>query len=428
MSSAGESRPCIGRDVRSTARASVVETACPLDCPDACSLCGHGAARQGGQDRRLAQESRDRRIHLREGAQVRRARLRPGSAPVSRRPQGPQGRGPVQARVVGRSARARSPTECSSAKARGRRRVDPALFLRRLERPAHAGQPRRAAVAALRHVAARAHGVRRADRRGEHGALRQDAVGHLPGLSGGEADRPVGREPVGVRHPPDPVRARGAEARREARRHRSARRRRSRASADVHLAGQARHRRRRSRSRSTGISSRTATPTRRFSASTRTGAERLRERAEPWTIEQAADVAGVEPSALRAGGGALRDELAGARPLRLGTRTEPQRRQRRDGRAGAAGRRRQVRRARRRLLDEQLGVVEHRPDLDRRAGTGHAHRQHESPRAGAHRVHRSAGQRAVRLQLQPGGDRARPAAASFAASSARISSRWSSSR
>ena len=41
------------------------------------------------------------------------------------------------------------------------------------------------AVAALRHVAARAHGVRGADRRRQHGALRQDAVGHLSGLSRG---------------------------------------------------------------------------------------------------------------------------------------------------------------------------------------------------------------------------------------------------
>ena len=103
------------------------------------------------------------------------------------------------------------------------------------------------------------------------------------------------------------------------------------------------------------------------------------------------------------------DELAGAHPLRLGTRAQPQRRQRRDGGARAAGGRRQVRRARRRLLDEQLRVVEHRAAVDRRAGARHARRQHEPSRPGAHRLRRSAGRRAVRLQLQSRGDGARPA-------------------
>ena len=71
-------------------------------------------------------------------------------------------------------------------------------------------------------------------------------------------------------------------------------------------------------------------------------------------------------SALERGRAAVRRKLAGARPLRLGPRTESERRQRGDGGAGAAGGRRQVRRPRRRLLDEQLGVVGHRAHLDRR--------------------------------------------------------------
>ncbi len=112
----------------------------------------------------------------------------------------------------------------------------------------------------------------------------------------------------------------------------------------------------------------------------------------------------------RSGRRAVRRELAGADPMRLGAGAEPQRRQRRDVGAGAAGGRRQVRRARRRLLDEQLGVLEHRAHLDRCARAGHAHRQHESSRPRADRVRRPAGQRAVRLQLQSGGDRARSAA------------------
>ena len=163
--------------------ASIVETACPLDCPDACSLAVTVQHGKVIDDRRVAQESGHRRLHLREGPQVRRARLRSGSAALSRRPQRAQGRGPVQARRRGTKRSSSSPIACSSAKAaHGGESILPYL-LRRLERPADAGQPRRAAVAALRHVAAGAHGLRGADRRRQHGALRQDAVGHLSGLS-----------------------------------------------------------------------------------------------------------------------------------------------------------------------------------------------------------------------------------------------------
>ena len=51
----------------------------------------------------------------------------------------------------------------------------------------------------LRHVAPGAHALRGADGRRQHGALRQDAVGHLPGLSRGRADHPLGRQSVGLR-------------------------------------------------------------------------------------------------------------------------------------------------------------------------------------------------------------------------------------
>ena len=138
--------------------------------------------------------------------------------------------------------------------------------------------------------------------------------------------------------------------------------------------------------------------------------------------------AGVDRVRARAGGEAVRGELAGAHPVRLGPRAQPQRRQRGDGGAGAARRRRKVRRARRRLFDEQFRVVEHHPAVDRQRRAGHARGEHESSRARADRVRRSARQRAVRLQLQSGGDGARSAARSSAASSARICSRSSSSR
>ena len=271
-----------------------------------------------------------------------------------------QGRRAVQARVVGRSASSSSRRRFAAGEGGSRRRVDPALLLRRIERPADAGQHRRAAVAAVRHVAPGAHRVRGADRRGQHGALRQDAVGHLSGLPGGQADHPVGREPVGVGHPPDPVRARGAEARREARRHRPARRRRWRArptftcrSSPAPTSS--------SRWRSIGISSRTATPTRRSCASTRAAPDRCASAPSRGRSSARPKSPASTPSAIAALATLVRRELAGAHPLRLGPRAQPQRRQRRDGGPRAARGRRQVRRARRRLLDEQLGVVEHRP-------------------------------------------------------------------
>ena len=62
---------------------------------------------------------------------------------------------------------------------------------------------------------------------------------------------------------------------------------------------------------------------------------------------------------------ALREDLARAREVRLGPRAQSQRRQRRGGGARAARGRRQVRRARRRLLDEQLGGVGHRAHVAR---------------------------------------------------------------
>ena len=80
----------------------------------------------------------------------------------------------------------------------------------------------------------------------------------------------------------------------------------------------------------------------------------LRARAREWTFERAAEVAGIDRGCdLRSSPRCTRS-VAGAGPLRLGPRAQPQRRQRRGRGAGAAGRRRKVRRPRRRLLDEQL--------------------------------------------------------------------------
>ena len=105
------------------------------------------------------------------------------------------------------------------------------------------------------------------------------------------------------------------------------------------------------------------------------GADMLRERAEPWTFERAAEVSGVDASAIEALATkaglialpkSLRQELAGTHQVRLGPRAQPQRRQRRARGSRPARGRRKIRDSRRRLFHEQLRVVEHRAHVDRR--------------------------------------------------------------
>ncbi len=364
----------------------------------------HRPARQGRRDRRLAQESGHRRLHLREGPQVRRARLRTRSAALSRRPQGPQGRGPVQARARGTKRSSSSPNDSQQAKADARRRVDPAVLLRRLERPADAGQHRRARSGA----ASARRGSRARVCAAPTGAANMALYGKMPSVT--YQDYPeaqlivlwgVNPSASGIHLVPYVREAQKRGAKLVVIDPRTTPLARA---ADVHLAGQARHRRRRrardpsvpvrERPRRRGVPARAHARRRRSCAS---APSRGRSSARP-TSPASTPRRSSESRELYATSSPALD------PLRLGPRAQPQRRQRRDGGARAAGGRRQVRRARRRLLDEQLGVVEHRAHVDRRAGAGHAHRQHESSRPRADRVRRPAGQRAVRLQLQSGGD------------------------
>ena len=188
--------------------------------------------------------------------------LHPGGA------QGPQGQRLVRAGLVGRRARAHRRPAARGAR-RVRRRGHPALLVRRLERPAHAGHERRRALPPARRVAARAHGVRGGHRRRQPGALRQDAVGRVSGLPRGAPHHPVGRQPVGVGHPPRSLPARGAEARRAARGRRSADDAARQAGRPA-PAGAARAPICRWRCRSTATCSSRATPTRRSWRRTRT--------------------------------------------------------------------------------------------------------------------------------------------------------------
>ena len=149
------------------------------------------------------------------------------------------------------------------------------------------------------------------DRRRQPGALRQDGVGGLPGLSRGAADRHLGRQPRRVGHPPDAVSEGGA--RRAARRSSSSIRARRgsrgrptstfavRPGTDV--VGGARH-------PPPPVRERRA-PTRRSSRAHTTGAERLRERAPPWTFERAAEVTRrAPPSGFEQRRGAVRHGAA----------------------------------------------------------------------------------------------------------------------
>ena len=104
-----------------------------------------------------------------------------------------------------------------------------------------------------------------------------------------------------------------------------------------------------------------------FLAAHTRGADRLRERAAEWTFERAAAVAGVQPALLESFARLYAESSPAL--IRCGWGLE---RNRNGGSAvaavlGAARRRGQVRRPRRRVLDEQLGVVGHRTHVDWRA-------------------------------------------------------------
>ena len=119
-----------------------VETACPLDCPDGCSLSVTVSDGASSQIDGSHANPVDRRLHLREGAAVRSARLRRRAAlryPMVR--SGAEGRAGSSRACRGSEALERVASGSSSARARrSGGRVHPAVLLRRIERPADAGQ------------------------------------------------------------------------------------------------------------------------------------------------------------------------------------------------------------------------------------------------------------------------------------------------
>ena len=325
----------------------------------------YGQQRPGRRDRRLDAERPDWRLHLCEGSQVRRPRVRRGTSAVSGRADRAERTGPIPARHVGRGDRARRHAHARCTRALGRR-GDPPVLLRRIERPPDAGHARRDPVSQVRHITARAHGMRGTHGRRGAGTLRKDAVGHLRGLSGRAPHHSVGRQPLDIGHPPRPLRARGSEVRRASHRDRPAvdaagapGRSPSRAAGPAPMW--------RLRSRFIAISSKNGLADTRFLAEHTKGADRLRERASAWTFERAAEISAVPEAALRR----LAEDYASTSPargaMRLGSRAQSQWRQRRHVDSRAAGGRRKIRSPRRRLFDEQLGGVEHHASVARRA-------------------------------------------------------------
>ena len=179
---------------------------------------------------------------------------------------------------------------------------------------------------------------------------------HLRGLRPRPADRAVGRQPLRVRHPPRAVsqakpRSAGATLVVD----RSARdlARAAGGSAPCAAAGH----RPAGRAGAAPVSVRsTVSPTSAFLAEHTRGADAAsRARAASGRSNARPTEAGIDAVGARHVRRDVRDGVARAGPLRLGPRAQPQRRQRGGGDPGAARGRRQVRRARRRLLDEQLG-------------------------------------------------------------------------
>ena len=193
-----------------------VASACPLDCPDACSLdvtVAEGRVVAIGGSRvnpvthgYICAKVREFPRHMYGEARL----LQPGLR------DGPKGEGRFRA-VSWDEALALVSQQAPRGPEPQRGRGDPAVLLRRLERLPLAGHDGRAALPPARRVAAGAHGLRRAFGRGQRRSLRQDDRNRVSGLRGRAPHRALGREPVRFRDPSRPVHPGGAEEGRPAR-------------------------------------------------------------------------------------------------------------------------------------------------------------------------------------------------------------------
>ena len=146
----------LSRDGALGGPASVVETACPLDCPDACSL---DVTVRHGKVISIDGSARNPVTQDYICAKVRKFGERVYGAdrllyPAVR--SGRKGEGRFK-RISWDEALELVVDRMRAAKPAAGRRVDPAVLLRRIERADDAGQPRRHVMAPLRHVAAGAN-------------------------------------------------------------------------------------------------------------------------------------------------------------------------------------------------------------------------------------------------------------------------------
>ena len=388
---------------------STVQTACPLDCPDCCSL---AVTVERGTRRRRSTAAR--------------ARRRPTATSAARSGGSIGASTATSAFCIRRCARARR-ARASSRASRGTKRSISSrtrcarraiAFGAESVLPYHYGGSNGLLTNDLEDARFfRRFGASRLARTvcaAPTGAAATAMYGKMAGVAYADyearaAHRRLGLQSVGVRHPSRLAHQEGAEERRAARRDRSA----------PHAA------RATGRSAPAPCGPGTDLPValaiirelfergwadEAFLAEHATGVDELRAAAEPWTIERAAAEAGVAagrsrdaspsgtarrlPAVIRCGWGQERNRNGGVGD---------------DGDPRAAGRRRKVRRARRRLHDEQLRRVGHHGrDADRRARAAPTRvvNMNQLGRA-LTEYRRSAGVGAVRLQLQPARDRAR---------------------
>ena len=338
---------------------TVVDTACPLDCPDSCSLAVTVSKGRVVDDRRLDAEHADRRLHLREGQEVRRSRVRRCAAAISGRAHRHQRARPFLARRAGTKRSSSSPPACSRcARHWGGEAILPFSY---------GGSNGLLTQDTLDAVLFRRFGTSRLARTvcaAPTGVAAQSLYGKMPSVTYEDYPEAQARSFSGAS---TPRRRASISCLTCARRRNAARGSSSSTRARRRSRGRPICIWRRgpapmspSRSRSIAICSKKDSPTRAFlaraherrrSAARAGGGVDVRARGE---TSRGAAKRRCERLARR-----LREHVAGADSLRLGPRAQSQRRQRGDVDSRAARGRRKIRRAGRRLLDEQLGGVEH---------------------------------------------------------------------
>ncbi len=391
---------------RGGASARHVASACPLDCPDACSLDvtvdGDRVVAIGGSHVNpvtqgyICAKVREYPRHMYGEARL----LHPG------RSNGPQGRGQVRAGLVGRGpGPGGREAEGGARMAEAGRPSCPSRTAARTG-TCRRTRPTRGSSVASAPRAWRARSARRPPRRPTPGLYGKMTGIAYPDYALAKPDRALGRQPVRVRDPPVAVRPGGAEAGRPSRGRRPAPHppRRARGPASSRSS---RARTCRSRSRSSGGSSPTAGRTAKFLEAHATGRRGARAPGRPVDARTRGGGGAGSGEGHRAARGVVRRVFAGGAALRLGARSAA---------ATAALRRRPSWRCRRSPASSACAAADTRCPTPRpggtlngsagaaRGGAGDARRQHEPPRRHPDRGREGLGRAALRLQRESADD------------------------